>query len=162
MLRFLDDGLTAIVLTNLDAASNSRPEVLERSVAGFFNPDLQPPHTMNPQPDQHPARSSALRELSADFAPGRDSTQWTPKCRDSLNSLLPRIRADLARMINTMKGFTFIACDDAASRGIVRSGQRIDRICYYKGRHGDQLRIHTFYMTSGDLVAHWRPYAYRG
>ncbi len=160
MLRFLDDRLTVIVLTNLDAASNSRPEVLARGVAGFVHPDLQPPHMMDAQPDPDPVRSRALREFLADFAAGRDSAQWTPKCREALNSLLPRVRADLARTINTMEDFTFIACDDVATRRIERSGQPVGRICYYKARHGDQSRIHIFYMTAGNKVAHWRPYAF--
>jgi hypothetical protein len=41
-MRFVDDGLTIIVLAN---SGNARPEVIARGVASLYLPDLSPSET---------------------------------------------------------------------------------------------------------------------
>jgi hypothetical protein len=49
MLRFLDEPLTVIVLTNLDNPSGRHGMLLARSIAGIVRPALRPPMISRPQ-----------------------------------------------------------------------------------------------------------------
>ena len=159
MLRFPDDGLTVIILTNLDVSSNSRPENLARGVAGIVNPALQPPQSMEPQSDPSPQATQELRTMMADFAAGRDNSLMTPECRSALSSVPPRARQDLVRLVTGLKEFLFVGSDDAAGRGLTRTGSPVSRIVYCKGRQNEQTRIYTFWLTKEGKVAYWRPFS---
>lgn len=68
--RHVDDGLTVVVLTNLDAG-HARPEQIERVVAGMVTPAL----ALKPRPviaDDTPAIAAAARRVLTAAAAGED------------------------------------------------------------------------------------------
>jgi hypothetical protein len=68
--RFVDDRLTVVVLTNLDAA-HARPNAIEQVVAGLVRPALMP--ALNPAiEDQDPALGERLRGILVAAAAGQD------------------------------------------------------------------------------------------
>jgi CubicO group peptidase (beta-lactamase class C family) len=86
--RFVDDGLTVIVLINSDGASADR---LARGIAGYFVPALveKPPE---PIADADPPTTERLRALVEGAQRGAlDPSQFTAEANERL---VPRIRAD--------------------------------------------------------------------
>ena len=76
MVRFVDDKLTVIVLTNSGDAS---PESIAQGVAGFYVPGLSSA-TEKAIPDTDPTLTATLRKIFADLAKGTgDPTLYTPE-----------------------------------------------------------------------------------
>ena len=65
MLRFVDDPLTIVVLTNLET-EDRHPRALARAIAGAVRPQYRPPETLSPQADPDPPLTSAIQALIAD------------------------------------------------------------------------------------------------
>ena len=59
--RYVDDGFTVAVLTNLDA-DHSHPGKIAHAVAGLVEPGLAPPH-VTPIADTEPQLTESLREI---------------------------------------------------------------------------------------------------
>jgi CubicO group peptidase (beta-lactamase class C family) len=68
--RYVDDKLTVIVLTNLDA-EHSNPDKIAHQVAGFYIPSLKPPPPPKPIADTEPQVTEQLRELVAQLTAGK-------------------------------------------------------------------------------------------
>jgi CubicO group peptidase (beta-lactamase class C family) len=66
--RYVDDGLTVVVLTNLDAG-HSRPEKIAHTVAGMIDPALTPPK-LAPVQDLEPDETAFLRGMVEKIAAG--------------------------------------------------------------------------------------------
>jgi hypothetical protein len=73
MLRFLDEPLTVIVLTNLDNPSGRHGMLLTRSIAGIVQPALRPPHDLAVSTDPNPALTATVTTLLSDIAARRAS-----------------------------------------------------------------------------------------
>jgi len=75
--RYVDDKLTVIVLTNLDA-NHSNPDKIAHQIAGFYIPALKPPPPLRPIPDTEPQVTARLRSVIGQLAAGKlDLTQFT-------------------------------------------------------------------------------------
>jgi CubicO group peptidase (beta-lactamase class C family) len=68
--RYVDDGVTVVVLTNLDAG-HSNPGQIERVVAGFVEPALMPKPS-GPIADETPSIAATARRLLIAAAAGAD------------------------------------------------------------------------------------------
>jgi hypothetical protein len=158
MLRFPDDGLTIIVLTNLDLASGNRPDALARGIAGLLKPEYQPLQSIAAQPDPDPQTTQDMRALLTDLTQGKGSPVMTSTYLAFFNSLSPQLREDVARRLKTLSSFAYIATDDVKGRGLKRMGEPIARICYYKGELGQRVFYFTFWLTKEGKVAHLRFY----
>jgi len=156
ILRFLDDGLTIIVLTNLDTPSGSQPGALARGIAGLVKPQYQPPAMLTPRADPSPQTTREISAMLSEMAEGRDSPVMTAAHRDFYNNLPPRLRQDDARLLKTLKSFTHIASDDVEGRGLKRMGEPVARIAYYKGELDGKTFYFTFWLTKDGKVAHLR------
>ncbi len=160
ILRFLDDGLTFVVLTNLDGPSGSRPASLARGVAGLVRPTYRPPEMLTAEPDPRPETTRELRDLLSYLAEGpaegQDSPTMTAAYRAFYNSLQPPVRQEDAQLLKTLKTFTFLASDDVEERRLKRMGEPIARICYYKAELGQKVYYFTFWITKEGKVAHLR------
>jgi D-alanyl-D-alanine carboxypeptidase len=156
ILRFLDDGLTIIVLTNLDVTSGSQPATLARGVAGLIKPQYQPPAMLTPQADPSPQTTNEINALLSEMAEQRDSSIMTPTYRAFHNNLPPPLRQDEARLLKTLKPLTHLASDDVRGRGLKRIGEPVVRIGYYKGELEGKTFFFTFWLTREGKVAYLR------
>ena len=78
--RYVDDGLTVVVLTNLDAA-HARPGKIAHQVAGLYNGALMPPHAKAID-DTEPKLTAFVRATLERIAAGSpDSESFTPEAR---------------------------------------------------------------------------------
>jgi CubicO group peptidase (beta-lactamase class C family) len=155
LLRFLEDGFTIIVLTNLDGPSGSRAATLARGIAALVKPEYQLPQMLTPQPDPTPQTTQAIRALLSDVAEGHDSPMMTQAHRAFYNSFSPSYRQQLSQQVKPLKSLTYIASDDVEGRG-VRITEPITRINYYKGELEGKPYYFTFWLTKDGKVAHLR------
>jgi CubicO group peptidase (beta-lactamase class C family) len=81
--RYVDDKLTVVVLTNLDAG-HARPNKIARTVAGFYVPALRPAE-VKPMEDKEPQTTLLVRDLLREIADGKaDPGRFTPELRTKL------------------------------------------------------------------------------
>jgi CubicO group peptidase (beta-lactamase class C family) len=149
--RFPDDRLTVIVLTNLggfvDPASTADPWGLTYGVAGRYVPGLFV-GTEPPRADPEPALTQRLRTTLERWARGEPTPGVTPGLRAAINRPL------LARRLGTLQSFTFITCDD--EQGRERWGDRVQRICHYRGVNAAGTRYYSFWLADdGRVVDFW-------
>jgi CubicO group peptidase (beta-lactamase class C family) len=156
MLRLPEDGLTVIVLTNLDLASGNRPDVIARGIAGLIKPEYQPPHLASPQTDPAPQTTQDIRALLTDVAEGRSPRVMTAACLSFFNNLPPQLREDIARRLKTLNSLTYVTSDNVEGRGLKRMGEPVARISYFRGELGQRVFHFTFWITKEGKVAHMR------
>lgn len=159
ILRFRDDGLTVIVLTNLDVPSGSQPAVLARGIAGRLKAQYQSPDLLTPQADPAPQTTRALSALLAELAQERDSSSLTAAYQTYYNSQPPPLRQEDARLLKSLQSLTYLASDDVAGRGLKRLGETVARIAYYKGELESKPYYFTFWLTPEGKIAYLRFYA---
>jgi D-alanyl-D-alanine carboxypeptidase len=159
ILRFLDDKLTIIVLTNLDVPSGSQPAVLARGIAGRLKPQYQSPDLLTPQADPAPQTTREINALLAELAQERDSSSLTAAYQTYYNSQPPPLRQADARLLKSLKSLTYLTSDDVAGRRLKRLGEAVVRIAYYKGELESKPYYFTFWLTPEGKVAYLRFYA---
>jgi D-alanyl-D-alanine carboxypeptidase len=144
ILRFVDEPLTIIVLTNLDAQSGGgHPRLLAHSIAGTVRPLYQPPHMLAPQADPDPQATARIQSLLADIGAGRVPSIMSSAYR-AWYAGDPGARAWYGRQLGGADSLTFLARDEMAGASLW-GGEPIDRLVHYavgvKGR--------TTYLTAG-------------
>jgi CubicO group peptidase (beta-lactamase class C family) len=81
--RYVEDKLTVVVLTNLDAG-HAQPGKIAHTVAGLYVPALTPA-AIKPIEDNEPQTTLLVRTLLLEIAAGKaDSDQFTPELRAKL------------------------------------------------------------------------------
>src|SRR5580704_16152504 len=81
--RYVDDKLTVVVLTNLDAG-HSQPGKIAHTVAGLYVPALMPA-VIKPIEDKEPQTTLLVRNLLQEFASAKaNPDQFTPELRAKL------------------------------------------------------------------------------
>jgi CubicO group peptidase (beta-lactamase class C family) len=156
ILRFRDDGLTIIVLTNLDVPSGSQPSLLARGIAGLVKPQYQPSDMLTRQTDPSPQTTREINAMLSEMAEERDSPIMTEPYRTFYNNNPGPFRQDDARLLKTLRSLTYLSSDDVAGRGLKRMGEPVARIAYYKGEMNSKTFYFTFWLTKDREVAHLR------
>jgi D-alanyl-D-alanine carboxypeptidase len=160
ILRFLDGGLTIIVLTNLDVPSGSQPVLLARGIAGLIKPEYQTPEMQPPQTDPSPQITNNIKMMLAEMAEERDSPTMTSAYRDFWTGNPGPFRQDDARLLKTLRSLTYLSSDDVAGRGLKRMGDEVARIVYYKGEMANGKAFYfIFWLTKDGKVAQLRFHA---
>lgn len=131
LLRLLEDRVSVIVLTNLDAASGRHMGMLARGIAGIAREKYRSVDRMQPAPDASPDVTRAVRTLLGDLAAGRASAVMTPAYRAQYDAWPAGRRDGVARSLGGFSELAFLASDDCAGRGL-RFADPIARITYYR------------------------------
>ena len=153
--RFVDEGLTVIVLTN---RLRSNPWLIGYQIAGMYSPALRPPHVLKEQTETNPQRSRMLRQFLSDVANGvKDSPHMSPGLRTRLTT---DNRSEVEAILKELKSFSHIACSDVERRGVTCIGATVSRLCDYKAVGGRKTHYFTFYLTPEDRVADMWIYSY--
>lgn len=155
ILRFLDDGMTVIVLTNLDGPSGSRAASLARGIAGRVRPEYRVPQMLASEPDPRPETTLEIRALLSALAEGNDSPTMSVGYRAFYTSLPPSIRREDAELLKALKSLIYITSDEVEGRGL-KINEPIARISYYKGEIGERVYYFTIWLTKEGKVARLR------
>jgi hypothetical protein len=97
-----------------------------------------------------------LSNLAEGTAEGHDSPIMTAAHRAFYNTLPAPARQEDARLLKTLKTFTYLTSDDVEGRGLKKMGDAITRICYYKAEVGQKIYYFTFWLTKEGKVAYLR------
>jgi D-alanyl-D-alanine carboxypeptidase len=160
ILRFVDQPLTVIVLTNLDAPSGGRhPALLARSVAGAWKPELRPPHMLAPTQDPQPNLTRDVQTFVADLSARREPAAATTDFR-SWYAVNPGYRALAANQLRDVATVTYLG-STAMSGRTSWDGLALDRLVYYRGAAGNRTFFLTVGTTGDGKVARFDFYSYR-
>jgi len=154
--RYVDDGLTVIVLTNLRSGDNAGQ--IAQAIAGFYNPLYRPRASFSLQPDPDANRSERLRLLLVSLAAGRaEAGIGNAMFAEGFPFKLYRQKDWEELGANEMKSFSFVACRDMprpASEFFVALPKEA---CVYK-ISGPTDHYVTFALMSDGKVAYIEPY----
>lgn len=152
LLRFLEEPLTIVLLTNLDSEGGKRhAKPLARAIAGLVRPELAPPHMLEPRTDPDERTALTIQALVADIAARRASDAMSPAYRSWYDSA-PGARAWMRRQFDGTAGLRFLAADDLAGKPLWGS-EPIRRLVHYAGDARGQKIYITAGMTEDGKVA---------
>jgi hypothetical protein len=129
MLRFLDEPLTVIVLTNLDNPSGRHGMLLARSIAGIVRPALRPPHDLAASTDPSPALTATVTALLSDVAARRASAAMSDTYRIWYESA-PGSRAWMASQLSGGTPLQYMG-RETRSGASVRGQEPIEQLIHY-------------------------------
>jgi CubicO group peptidase (beta-lactamase class C family) len=149
--RYVDDGLSVVVLSNLAQAD---PEVIAHGVAGVLEPTLRLPGVETPSPDPDPGRAARLREVLQAWARAEPSPHMAPAlAATSAGSAREQgSRKRTAERLQKLASFSFLGAD-ALNRPLERHGERVGAIAYYGLSTDKESFLYRFYLTGTGAVA---------
>lgn len=150
ILRFLDEPVTVIVLTNLDVRSGANAPALARRVAELVRPEYASPLALPERPDPSPSTTAVLRTLLADLAAQRASPVMTPGNRAYYEALPPPARQQLATQLSGMQRLTFLAGDTV--RNPWRGAEPTARVAHYRAEADGRPLLLSFELTGDGHV----------
>jgi CubicO group peptidase (beta-lactamase class C family) len=120
-----DDGLTVILLTNMEA-SDWGNWYSASELTRFFDPAIQPLSALVPRADPDPARTQRLLQSMKDVAGG---VSPSPLLTPALNAgVTPDIRNSAKQLLGAMKDMKFLGCEPASPDDPSAAVQ----YCYYR------------------------------
>jgi D-alanyl-D-alanine carboxypeptidase len=151
-LRFMDEALSVIVLSNLDAASGARHHRrLAQLVAGAVRPALQPPEVLavvtDPAPEVTERVTLALQDLAAGRAPRGVSQAYQSWWESAFGR-----RAVFQRQLRGLGSLEFLATDQVAGMPQWES-EAIVRLVHYRASvEGNTLNITVGLLADGSIA----------
>jgi D-alanyl-D-alanine carboxypeptidase len=142
--RFLEEGLTVIVLMNGRGNANG---IAER-VAGHYIPGLTL-HSIKPQKDPDPEFSQELRRCLLELSEKKDSPMLTPEFRKSFSNSQRRF-ATLQKDFKDFKSFTYVITEEPTQAE--RLGVAIARVSSYRIKTADGPHFYSFALTTDRKV----------
>ncbi len=130
VLRFLDEPVTVIVLTNLDLAAGPNAAVIARRVAELLRPEYRSIASLMPAADPDPATTRGLRDLLGAMAQGQASPLMTAGHTAFYHGLPADRRAQLARQLSTIDSLRYLGSDVVAHPW--SSAEPTTRILHYR------------------------------
>jgi CubicO group peptidase (beta-lactamase class C family) len=150
--RYVDEGLTVAVLTNL---SSAEPETMAHEIAGLLDPRLRIPDITVTRPDPAPGRSAKLQKLLADWADSRRDLQMTKGLAETATGSAEEAqwRSQTRIQLTQLSAFRFLAEDHFTAKSLSRRGEQISTIAYYALDTKDKRYAYRFYLTKEDRIA---------
>jgi D-alanyl-D-alanine carboxypeptidase len=135
-LRFLDEPLSIVVLTNLDGESGRHHHLLARSVAGIVRPRYAPPHDMTAQAAANPEDLQAVQQVIADIGSRQPSAVMSAAYRAWFDAS-PGWRAWARSQLGGATSLRLLGHDELGGRA-VWGGEPMARLLHFsadvKGR----------------------------
>jgi D-alanyl-D-alanine carboxypeptidase len=125
--RYVDDGLTVIVLANLAGADLER---VARGVVGHFVPELRLVSSLPASPDPHPAWTERLRVGLTQLSQGKAHPAFSPEFTEEFRRL-NRAPA-LAARLQMLRKFDFLDTRQVGKWQGNRPGGVVQRLEYYR------------------------------
>jgi CubicO group peptidase (beta-lactamase class C family) len=151
MLRFLDEPLTIIVLTNLDAPSGSRhPVQLARAIAGAVRPELTPPEALEPSVDPSPELTAAVEALLGDIAADRAPALFSAAYARWWATAFGR-RALLKTQLRGLNGLAYLGTDDVTALPLW-DADTLTRLAHYRATVGERVQQITVGLTADGKI----------
>jgi D-alanyl-D-alanine carboxypeptidase len=144
--RYPDDGLTVIVLTNLQTA---HAYSIARGVASCYDRDYRPISSMEVRPDADPERTRVAGRILAALRDGRSTDELLPVA----SRLSPWSPAEIREELSKASPPTFVDRQDLGGRQVDVFGVSIASNGFYR-TDGDKPRYWTFSFTSDGHVAY--------
>jgi hypothetical protein len=145
--RYVDDGLSVIVLANLAGADLER---IARGVAGCMVPEFRLLSLMKVRPDPHPSWSDRLREGLFSLSRGEVHSAFSPEFAAEFRP--SRRAAALASRLENLKSFSFLDSRPVGHWRGNRPGGRVERLEYYRLVSGARTQGYVFSVGAEDRV----------
>lgn len=151
--RYLDDGLTVIILANrFRVGANDAGHI----VAGFYEPQFRPVASMSVRPDPDPGRTVKLKTNLVRLAEGLLKLEGL-----SVNFPYRAYEPDdWSQLIKGMKTLSFVNCSPIFDSTARNYGARTNRICFFKLVAEDETRYVSAVYDTDDKIAYIEPYEY--
>lgn len=160
ILRLPEDGLTILLLSNLDNGSGNMPALVAREVAGAMNPEYLPPHMMPAAEDPDPKTTERIRGFLSRFGEPDALAMMTAEHRRIFLQQPEEVRRGMTSLFKTLESIAFLAQDDLHGRGIARLGVPVSRILHHKAQGARGFRYFSFWLTEDGQIADMRSYPY--
>jgi D-alanyl-D-alanine carboxypeptidase len=151
--RYVDDGLTVIVLANLRSGGNAGQ--IAQGIASFYNSTYRSRAALLVQPDPDPKESERLRSLLVSLAADSASANFILAEDFPFNLYRHKDWEELG--VNEMKSFSFLGCKDFSVRPNAFFRVAPKEACVYRIR-GLTDHYVTFALTNDGKVAYIEPY----
>jgi hypothetical protein len=140
--RYVDDKLTVVVLTNLDAG-HAQPGKIAHTVAGLYVPTLMPTE-IKPIEDKEPQTAMFVRNLLQEIVAGKaDQDRFTPELRAKLFPEAIKGISDYLKELGPLK-----------SLDLIKRGEEGERRSYqYRGNYEAMELFLSLQMTKDNKIA---------
>ncbi len=140
--RYVDDKLTVVVLTNLDAG-HARPNKIAHDIAGLYVPALKPVEA-KPIEDKEPQTTMLLRNLLQEIADGKaDPNRFTPELRAKLFPEQIQGASDYLKELGPLK-----------SLDLIKRGEEGERRAYqYRATYESMALFVSLQLTKDNKIA---------
>lgn len=149
--RYVDQGLTVIVLANL---AQAEPETMAHEIAGLVEPALKRPDPSRAEPDPDTPRTARLRAVLDAWA----NYRRTPALAEGLASTATGSRREAGqrrttgRRLAAMTAFRYLGEDDLSTRPLMIRGDSVERVVYYALETKDARHAYRFRLTRDGRV----------
>ena len=145
IVRYVDDRLTVVVLTNLDD-QHSHPGRIAHAVAGLYEPALVPPRAPAIE-DKEPRVTAFLRETLEKIADGKAAPEaFAPELRSQLFPDLIKDVQDSLQQLGALESLQLLESKQDGSGGAYR----------YRAKFREAERLFDFHLTTDGKIASLR------
>ncbi len=150
--RYVDQGLTVVVLANLSAAE---PEAMAHALAGLVEPKLRLPDAAATLTDPDAGRAARLRGVLAAWADSRVVPAMAMGLADTASgsSREAHGRRTTGHRLAALSAFRFLGDDDLNAKPLTWRGESVTRIAHYALDTKDACYAYRFYLTKDGRVA---------
>lgn len=150
--RYVDQGLTVVVLTNL---AQAEPETMAHEIAGLVEPALALPDASKTVTDPDPSLAAKLRAVLRAWADSQPSPDMAKGLRGTQSGSAREAggRRRTGDRLAALTAFRYIGEDDLSAKPLAWRGETVTRIVHYALDTKDARHAYRFYLTKDGRVA---------